>query len=237
MRRGVRSVVRINIFNLKIRQMNSKYFLSFFALAGIIIVSGVVIAQHAGLTAFKNPTATERKLQAYELRMSLRSIWEDNAIQTRFLITSKISVLPGSEESNKLLQNNLSSLTKILSPYIGKEKSTSLTSLLHNHFAFGIDLIETVSTGNQQLMFAFKKKYESNNNKIAKLLATLNSSVQEIEIKNILEQQLELTGVTAQYRKDNQYGAEVLSFEKLHKSYIQFSDLISESIVKKVASN
>jgi hypothetical protein len=214
--------------------MNSKYFMSFFSLVGIVIISGAVIAQHSGKAAkrLNDPSEKDKKIMAYELRLSIRSIWEDNTIHCRNLITSIVNALPGSDEANKKLQENQNKLAKILTTYYGNDNATELSKLLSNHFKYSMEIVHSVKTGNNKQRTHLEKIYDENCTKLSDLLSLCNPSISKNSVCSNLGKQMKLLAESATYRKTKNFEAEQKTFEHLHETYISFSDLLSESIVQ-----
>ncbi len=208
----------------------SKYSMSFFAMAGIIIISGVVIAQHSG-NSNKTPEKnlqTDKKIQTYELRLKLRGIWEDNAIQSRNLITSLVNALPGTEEANKKLTSNQKRLTLLLKQYLSNLDETQVNQLLNNHFVYSLAIVNSFKKENKKTILQLQNKHKNNSFELTQLLASIHPSVNKNLIFENLNTQMELLSASARHRYNKEYELEQKSFERLHETYLIFSDQLSD---------
>lgn len=71
--------------------------MSFFAMAGIVIICAAMIVQRTE----NKKNIIQNNAEPYELKMSMRVLWEANTLHCRNLIISIINSLPEKPEAEK----------------------------------------------------------------------------------------------------------------------------------------
>lgn len=208
------------------------YFMSFFSIVGIAVISAAMIVQ-------REPTAKEKETKdntiaikkAYELKLNLRAQWGASTMQYRHLIISIINSLPETKESEKKILDNQKTICGLLQSCYDKKLSVQAESLFHTNTKLTFEAIEAVKASGKKKIESLKKAYEDNCESLCAILCSTSGETEKAKVKSSLARQLDLITSCAQLRKNKQFEKELNTFDQLHAEYLRFSDLVCEEMM------
>ena len=207
----------------------------FSALAALAVSNG-----HDALAHGTQPHATAAAMdtpKAVALRTDMRKLWEDHITWTRLAIISLTTGSPDTEATvGRLLQNQVH-IGNAVKPFYGKAAGNELTRQLRQHILIAADVIAAAKAGDQAKLADAQKRWATNGNDIAGVLASVNPRFWKLAtMKAELSTHLRLTTEEAVARLQSRWQADVAAYDKIHVHALHMSDLLTAGIVKQFPS-
>lgn len=193
---------------------------------GIIALSYKIIASDRPNNLSKNST-TE-----IELKTSMNKLWEDHVVWTRNVIFNIMDDLPGKDQAVKRLLKNQDDIGNAIKPYYGDAAGKALTDLLYVHITTAADLLTAKKNDNDKAFKEANNKWLTNADEISAFLSKANPNWKLEDMKMMMHDHLKLTTDEAMARKDKNYDADVVAYDKVHDEILEMSDMLSMGIMK-----
>jgi len=170
---------------------------------------------------------------ANELRINLRTLWEDHAMYTRNVILNIIDDLPGTNEGVARLLKNQDDIGNAIKPVYGDAAGKKLTELLREHIVIAADLLKAAKVNNQTDFNTDNTKWFKNADDISLFLSTANPKNWPLEdMKKMMHEHLTLTTQEAVARIKKDYKGDIEAYDKTRAELLEMSDMLATGIVK-----
>jgi hypothetical protein len=176
--------------------------------------------------------AQPEKSTACNLRSDMRKLWEDHITWTRNVIFNILDDLPGTTQAVTRLLNNQVDIGNAIKPFYGNAAGEHLTALLHDHITLAADILTALKTNNTTAFNSANTQWYVNADSIARFLSILNPFWPYADMKEMMFDHLDLTAAEALARKNADYDADVIAYEKVHLEILSMADMLTEGIVK-----
>lgn len=199
--------------------MKQKYFLFMF-------MTFIVLSLHINEGIY----ATSKKI---ELRLEMRKLWEDSIEYTRNFIISAIAQLGDQGTVTLRLIKSQDDIGDSIKPYFGDKIGHEFAELLREHIVLAETVVTDAIEGNIQKFNQDYDLWQKNAKKIAEFLHKHNSHWSRKEIKKMLYKHLALTIGEATSRLNQDWAADIESYDKNHSRTLIFADVLTKGIIKK----
>lgn len=174
----------------------------------------------------------EKKESEIELKTAMRKLWEDHVVWTRNVIFNIMDDLPGKDQAVKRLLKNQDDIGNAMKPYYGDDASKKLTDLLHEHITTAADLLVAKKNNNDKAFKEANDKWFANADEISEFLSKANPNWKLEDMKKMMHDHLKLTTEEAMARKNKNYDADVIAYDKVHDEILEMSDMLTMGIMK-----
>ena len=175
---------------------------------------------------------TGAKETAFELKIKMRNLWDDNATWSRTVLLCRINQLPGTEESMKRLLLNQIAIGNAFKPFYGVEAGRKLTLLLNKHILIAEEVVTAAKTKDSVKMKEINTRWYRNADEISAFLSTRNPDWSFADIKQMLTKQISCTTDQVEQRIKQNYKADIIAYDKVHDEMLKMSVILSDGIVK-----
>jgi hypothetical protein len=178
-------------------------------------------------------TAHVQSSKAVTLRMNMRKLWEDHITWTRLAIISLESGTPDTEATvGRLLQNQVD-IGDAIKPFYGAAAGKALTKLLREHILVAAEVIAAAKAGDKEKLSDAQARWVRNADQIAATLHKVNPRNWKLAaMKAEMHRHLDLTTQEAVARLQENWAADVATYDKVHRHILHMADMLSMGIVK-----
>jgi hypothetical protein len=213
-------------------------------LAGLIAVASVVLVLafsasqegHAAsdqrdVHALAAPATTSHKKAA--LHDAMRKLWEDHITWTRLTIISFAHALPDLPATEDRLLRNQTAIGNAIKPYYGGAAGNRLTTLLKEHIAGAVALLQAAKAGDQALIERRTAEWHANGNRIADFLHEANPvNWPRKAMRRMMRRHLDQTVSEAVNRLQGNYAADIRDYDRIHHHILLMADTLTSGIIK-----
>ena len=194
---------------------------------GHAMTAGAATQHEQGHAMATAPTAS-----AVDLRLGMRSLWEDHVYWTRMAVISLTGDLPDTKATVARLLRNQSDIGVAIKPYYGAAASTKLTSLLRQHI-----LIAAAKSGDKSAIAHQQARWQSNADDMAAFLNSANPRFWKLgALKGMLYEHLGLTTQEVVARLQQHWAADVRISDQINRQALEMADMLSSGIVDQFGS-
>lgn len=167
-----------------------------------------------------------------ELKMAMRTLWEEHIVYTRNYIISAVAELEDVGEVAERLLRNQDDIGNAIKPYFGDEAGSALATLLRDHILIATEVVAAAKAGNSDSLAVRQEKWNANGRDIAAFLSGANPHWNRQELEGMLQKHLDLTTaeVVGRLRKD--WAADIRAYDEGHEHMLMFADALTEGIAK-----
>lgn len=167
----------------------------------------------------------------------MRKLWEDHVTWTRLAI---VTFADGSEgfdaTATRLLQNQVD-IGNAIKPFYGTAAGDRLASLLHDHIAIAVELLQAAKAGDSAAFDDADTRWYANANDIADLISSLDPVVwPDAAMRDMMKVHLDQTLAEAVDELHGNYGASVADYEAIHQHILEMADMLSAGIIEQFPS-
>jgi hypothetical protein len=171
-------------------------------------------------------------LKQLQLSNTMRRLWTEHVLWTRFFIVSTAFNLPDLQfVTNRLLQNPVD-FAKVLTPFYGEEIAMEFQRLLTEHLAIAGQLVNAAKAGNNEEADRQQKLWYANAEKIAKFLASINPYWSEREWRDLLFSHLRMTEDEAIDILTGHYEKSIRDFDMIQAEALRMADVMTNGIIR-----
>jgi hypothetical protein len=192
-----------------------------------LVVATVAAIPHARA---EHPGA--KSAAAMELRLAMRTLWEDHISFTRGYIVSALADLPDSKVVLDRLMKNQEDLGAAITPFYGDEAGKKLTALLKDHIAIAGDVVKAARGGDKTKVAAEQARWTANGKELAAFLAGANPAWKRADLEAMLQKHLDLTTAEAVARLNKDWAGDLKAYDEGHAHMLMFADALTDGIVK-----
>jgi hypothetical protein len=166
------------------------------------------------------------------LKAALRRLWADHVIWTRQYVIAAVGRSPDADAAAARLLKNQEDIGGAIVPYYGEDAGTALTDLLKQHIMIAVDLIEAAKAGDNDKFQTEDAKWTANAEEIAELLSGANPNWPKKDVVDLLGLHLSLTKQEVVARLEQDWDADVESFDQIFTEILTVADVLADGIVK-----
>ncbi len=197
-----------------------------------IVAIGIIALSYNIIASDSANKSNEDSATEVELKTNMRKLWEDHVMWTRNVIFNIMDDLPGKDQAVNRLLKNQDHIGNAIKPYYGDEAGKALTDLLNIHITTAADLLTAKKNDNDKAFKEANDKWLTNADEISAFLSKANPNWKLEDMKKMMHDHLNLTTEEAMARKDKDYDADIVAYDKVHDEILEMSDMLSEGIMK-----
>lgn len=227
--------VRLNEMEFQMKKLISRVLIVLIFIA----INNIAFAQTNYDNSSPNTSGTAATSTAYlnsdpqtDLRLAMRTLWEDHITYTRNYIISALANLGDvSTVANRLMQNQ-DDIGNAIKPYYGDEAGNKLSSLLREHIQIAGQVVKAAQTHNKKALDQAQQKWKNNANDIATFLSSANPNWSKADLTNMLYKHLDLTTGEVVARLNKNWKEDINSYDQGHEHMLMFADTLTAGIIK-----
>ncbi len=164
-----------------------------------------------------------------DLRNTLRQLWSQYSLWTRFYIISKMDNLGDLEVVTNRLYEVPIDFYNVLRVYYDNASAQEFENLMREQVTLTIQIISDIKEG--QSLDAANDSWRENADQIVQLLTRLNPNWDASSLQNLFYNHLDMTEYEAQKRFNKQYAADVYEYNFIEYHTLMFADYIWHGIL------
>lgn len=169
---------------------------------------------------------------AAEMKMAMRKLWEEHITYTRNYIISALGGLPDKDAIAQRLLSNQDDLGNAIKPYYGEAAGKQLSTLLRDHILIATVVVDAAKAGDKTQLADAQKKWSANGKEIAAFLSGANPNWSKKALEEMLQKHLDLTSGEVVGRLNNDWAADIKSYDDGHAHMLMFADILTDGIAK-----
>ena len=199
--------------------------------AALILMSAAAEVQGASPKAVAAHEVS-KATSAVEVRLAMRTLWEEHITYTRNYIISAVAGLPDSDAVAQRLLRNQDDIGNAIKPYYGDAAGKKLTSLLRDHILVATEVVKAAKAGNQPQLAVAQQKWSANGKDIAAFLSGANPNWPRKTLEEMLQKHLELTTAEVVGRLKSNWAADIKAYDEGHAHMLMFADILTDGIAR-----
>lgn len=172
----------------------------------------------------------------FQLSNTLRRLWTEHVVWTRFFIVSTVFDLPDLQNVTQRLLQNPHDFAELLSPLYGKQKAMKFEKLLTDHLLIAAALVNAAKANNSAEVEKQRELWYANSSEIASFLAEINPFWNERVWQDLLFDHLRMTEDEAVQILTGQYEQSIKTFDDIQKEALVMADTMTLGIIKQFYS-
>jgi hypothetical protein len=170
--------------------------------------------------------------KAAALHDAMRGLWEQHVAWTRLAIVDFASGSKGFDATAARLMQNQVDIGNAIKPYYGAAAGTELTSLLHDHIAIAVEVLQAAKTGHTAAFNAANGRWYANADSIADFLAKANPRHWPQDMmRQMMKTHLDQTLTEASDQLTGKYAASAAEYDQIETHILAMADGLSAGIV------
>jgi hypothetical protein len=170
--------------------------------------------------------------KAAALHDAMRELWEQHVAWTRLAIVDFASGSKGFDATAARLMQNQVDIGNAIKPYYGAAAGTELTSLLHDHIAIAVEVLQAAKAGHTVAFNAANDRWYANANSIADFLAKANPQHWPQDMmRQMMKTHLDQTLAEASDQLTGKYAASAAEYDQIETHILEMADGLSAGIV------
>jgi hypothetical protein len=214
--------------------MNNKYRNSLVAAICALGGTWIILPSQAHQNHVAAATTEQAALvqAATEVRTAMRKLWEEHVTYTRNYIISALAGLPDEDAVAQRLLENQDDIGNAIKPYYGDDAGNKLAALLRDHILIAVEVVKAAKAGGEQQVADAQKKWSANGKDIAAFLSSANPNWSKADLEEMLQTHLDLTTGEVVGRLQQDWAADIKSYDEGHAHMLMFSDMLTDGLVK-----
>jgi hypothetical protein len=165
-----------------------------------------------------------------QLRVAMRSLWQDHVSWTRFYLVEQIAGLPSVPTTTARLLRNQDDIGAAIATYYGAGAGAQLTSLLHDHITGAAAVVVAAQAGDDAALQTASAAWYANADAIAAFLAGANPNWSQAELRDMMHMHLDGTTTEATARIHADWAGDVRAYDAVVTHILHMSDALSAGI-------
>jgi hypothetical protein len=170
-------------------------------------------------------------LRQFELSNTLRRLWIEHVLWTRFFIVSTAFDLPDLQVVTQRLLQNPGDFARALKPLYGREIAAQFDRLLTDHLLIAAALVNAAKAGNTPEVERQRALWYQNAADIARFLAAINPFWSEEQWRRLLFEHLRLTEDEAVFILTGQFERSVRQYDLIQAEALEMADVMTNGLV------
>lgn len=167
-----------------------------------------------------------------ELSNTIRRLWMEHVLWTRFFIVSTASSLPDLPFVTRRLLQNPVDFAKVLQPLYGKQTAMQFQQLFTDHLLIAAELVNAAKAGNTTEAEKQRRLWYENAEEIAQFLASINPYWSRSTWKDLLFLHLKMTEDEAVYTLTGQYEKSIAEYDAIQAEALKMADVMTCGILR-----
>jgi len=173
-----------------------------------------------------------KQILSNDLRLTLRKVFSDHAVFTKFYLNSAMFGEPDSKVILKRLLENQVDIGETVEPIIGKDKSKKLIKLLTEHIKLAGNCVAKLMAGNKVKLTEAIEQLFANSKEVAQFLSSLNpTKLKYKDVKEMFDQHNKYVLQMATERSKKQWGKDIKTYDEYYNHMLMFSDILFNALV------
>ena len=168
----------------------------------------------------------------YELRNTMRLLWEQHVYWTKSAITSLVNSSPDLDAVLARLLRNAPEMGNALKPYYGEQIGDQYGALIKDHLVIAADLVKAAKAGDTQSFESVDKKWYANADDIAVFLSSINPYISQKDMRDMMYKHLDLFKEETVFLLQQDYQSAINTFDEVEMQALHMADYISAAIIK-----
>jgi len=169
---------------------------------------------------------------ALELRLAMRTLWEEHITYTRSYIISALAELEDADTIAERLLRNQDDIGAAINPFYGDDAGSKLATLLRTHILIAADVVKAAKTGKGDQVVAQQRKWTANGKDIAAFLSSANPNWPKADLERMLQEHLDFTTGEVVSRLKKDWAADIKAYDDGHVHMLMFADTLTEGVIK-----
>ncbi len=169
---------------------------------------------------------------AVDLRIAMRTLWEDHITYTRNYILSALADLEDTGKVAERLLRNQDDIGDAIKPIYGEEAGNKLAALLRDHILIAADIVKAAKAGNSVEVTKGQKRWHENADDLAAFLSSANPNWSKQVLVDMLYKHLDFTTTEVVSRLKKDWVADIEAYDRGHEHMLMFSDALTEGIIR-----
>jgi len=166
-----------------------------------------------------------------QLYNTLRRLWMEHVLWTRFFLVSTAFDLPDLDYVTKRLLRNPADFAYVLRPLYGSEKAVKFGNLLADHLQIAGQLVNAAKAGDTESADMLREKWYLNASEIASYLGELNPCWDVITWRELLYDHLKMTENEAVLILSGEYPASIDQYDSIQEEALIMADVMARGII------
>jgi len=171
-----------------------------------------------------------------ELRMEMRTLWEEHTTWTRNYIISELAGLSDLDKVTERLLRNQDDIGNLIKPYYGEDAGKKLATMLREHIKIATEVVKAAKLNRKDDINMAQKKWNLNAEEIAIFLSKTNPNWSKDTLTDMMETHMELTTEEITSRIEKDWSDDINAYNKIHTHILKFADVLTDGIVKQFPS-
>lgn len=177
---------------------------------------------------------TNNGMTGSQLKLSntIRRLWIEHVLWTRFFIVSTAFSLPDLNFVTERLLENPDDFARELSPLYGEQTAMQFDQLFTDHLLIAAQLVNAAKSGNTAETEKQRKRWYANANEIAGFLASINPFWSERVWRELLFDHLAMTEDEAVYMLTGQYERSIEEYDAIQAEALEMADVMTNGLIR-----
>jgi hypothetical protein len=207
--------------------------------AGVFTLSSVTRADavqqngHHSMNASEASAAQATKtISKHRFHDQMRKLWEQHVAWTRMAIVDFASGSDGFNATAERLMQNQVDIGDAIKPYFGTAAGNQLTSLLHDHIAIAVEVLQAAKDGDTAAFNDASDRWYKNANQIADFLSAANHRYWPRDMmRHMMKVHLDQTLTEASDQLQADFPGSVAIYDKIERHMLAMADDLSSGII------
>ena len=210
--------------------------------AGLFTFSSVTRAdavQHSGHHSMSasEAAATQATISKRSFHDKMRKLWEQHVAWTRMAIVDFASGSDGFDPTAGRLMQNQVDIGDAIKPFFGTDAGNQLTSLLHDHIAIAVEVLQAAKAGDAAAFNDARDRWYANANDIADFLSAANHRYWPRDMmRHMMKVHLDQTLTEASDQLNGDFAGSVAVYDKIERHMLAMADDLSYGIIHRFPS-
>lgn len=172
-----------------------------------------------------------------DLRLAMRSLWEDHVTWTRLVIVSTAADLPDRDATTARLLQNQQAIGDAVKPFYGDAAGDQLAALLREHIVGAANLLAAAKSGDAGRVEQAKQAWYANGDQIASFLSRANPRGWPLDdMRSMMRTHLDLTLAEAVNQLQGHYPESVADYDRARAEILDMAAMLADGIVQQFPS-
>lgn len=167
-----------------------------------------------------------------QLSNTIRQIWVEHVLWTRFFILSTAFSLPDLPFVTERLLQNPVDLARVLKPFYGGQTTMQFKKLFTDHLLIAAQLVNAAKAGDTAEVDKQRKRWYANAEDIARFLSAINPFWSKCEWRNLLFDHLRMTEDEAVFILTGQYEKGIKKYDEIQASAFKMADVMTCGLIR-----
>ncbi|HHU17658.1 MAG: hypothetical protein ACOX4V_00095 [Anaerovoracaceae bacterium] len=167
-----------------------------------------------------------------QLSNTIRQLWMEHILWTRFFILSTAFDLPDLQFVTERLLRNPDDFARALRPFYGERTAMQIRQLFTDHLLIAAQLVNASKSGDTVQADLQRRRWYDNAEDIAKFLASINRFWSESQWRDLLFEHLRLTENEAGFILTGQYENSIKEYDSIQAEALNMADVMTYGIIR-----